>query len=404
MRKNRARALAINLLLALLSTSIVYLAIEMLVFPRILPLIPLNRHGDLHEGIRMLAQSSKESTVPRDYIAIVGDSYAQGKGEWLLEVDHRRNPAYNITHLLSERLGRDVVTFGASGAGSLRGLVAEPSSQYEFINASFHFSLDVPDIFIVLFYEGNDLNDNLHDLELRYDGDHEPGVPLDPNAFGRFVEDTVALADPLYVKARGFRWHDNLFLADFAYRTTRRVAKVAIRGEEAYAPAPLEWHPGPVNTAVVGGEIVDIPDVLQGPALELTDDEVDLAVEVFGYALRHLREYFPDSAVGVVYLPSPLSSYELASESVSCQTYHGREGFYPTELVIERSDGIAGRIEEATERQGCAFVDARPHMRRASATQLVHGPRDWKHYNRAGLDALAEAITELLREMGAAGP
>lgn len=261
----------------------------------------------------------------------------------------------------------------------------------------------MPDIFIVFFYEGNDLNDNLHDLELRYDGDHEPGVPLDPNAFGRFVKDTIVVADPLYVEARGFRWHDNLFLAEFAYRTARRVAKVAIHGEEAYAPPPPEWHPGPVNTAVVGGEIVDIPDVFQGPALELTDDEIDLAVEVFGHALRHLREYFPDSAVGVVYLPSPLSSYELASRSVSCQTYHGREGLYPTELAVERSDSIAGRIEEATEQQGCAFVDARQHMRRASATQLVHGPRDWKHYNRAGLDALADAITELLREMGNAG-
>ena len=66
MRRNRAKSLAINLLVALVSTSIVYLAIEVLVFPRILSLIPLNRHGDVHEGIRMLSQSSKASTVPRD--------------------------------------------------------------------------------------------------------------------------------------------------------------------------------------------------------------------------------------------------------------------------------------------------------------------------------------------------
>ncbi|MFH1502406.1 MAG: SGNH/GDSL hydrolase family protein [Candidatus Eisenbacteria bacterium] len=400
MRAGRAKTLAVNLLVAVVSTSVVYLAIEFLVFPRILPMMPLDRHVDLHEGIRVLAQSSKAGTVPRDYVAIVGDSYAQGAGDWLMEVDHGRNPPHNVTHLLRERLGRDVVTFGASGAGSLRGLVAEPASQLGFANASFLFDLEAPKAFVVFFYEGNDLDDNLRDVSTRYEGELEPGAPIDASAFGRFMEETVVGGDPLMVEARDFAWHQNLFLANFAYRTARRIARVMIRGEEAYAPPPPEWHPGPVNLAVVGGEVVDIPDVLQGPALELSDAEIELAVDVFGRALAFLAERYPSSAVGVVYLPSPLSSYEIASSTVSCQTYHGREGIYPTELAVERSDRVARLVADASERSGCAFVDARRHLRRASADALVHGPKDWKHYNRVGLEALADSIVELLSDLG----
>ena len=172
------------------------------------------------------------------------------------------------------------------------------------------------------------------------------------------------------------------------------MARVALRGEEAYAPPPPEWHAGPVNSALVGGKVVDIPDVLQGPALELTDGEIELASQVFGYSLEFLRERFPDSDVGVVYLPSPLSSYRLASDTVSTQTYHGRDEVYPASLVAERSDAIARRIRELTESQGCAFVDAREHLRRESAETLIHGPKDWKHYNRTGLEALTDAVLE----------
>jgi hypothetical protein len=401
MSRGRLAALGVNLLVAAASTLLVYLAIEMLVFPRLLPFMPLNRHGDLHEGVRMFAQSSKASCVPRDYVAIVGDSYAQGAGDWLLEVDHGRNPPHNVTHLLHERLGRDVITFGASGAGSLRGLVAEPVSQLEFANASVHFDLAAPDAFVVLFYEGNDLNDNIRDLSLRYEGGAEPGSSLDPGAFRRFMDEKIVEEDPLFIEAGSFAWYDNFFLADFAYRAIRRVARVALRGEEAYAPPPPEWHAGPINSALVGGKVVDIPDVLQGPALELTDAEIELASQVFGHSLEFLCERFPDSDVGVVYMPSPLSSYRLASATASTQTYHGRDEVYPASLVVERSDAIARSIREMTESRGCAFVDARERLRRESAETLIHGPKDWKHYNRTGLEALTDAVLEVLSEMNA---
>jgi hypothetical protein len=42
------------------------------------------------------------------------------------------------------------------------------------------------------------------------------------------------------------------------------------------------------------------------------------------------------------------------------------------------------------------FVDAGPALRRRGAQVLIHGPEDWRHYNREGDTALAEAVLECL--------
>ena len=55
-------------------------------FPKILVKLPLRLYGSIDKNLRILAQSSKKSTLPHEYIAIVGDSYAVGAGDWLEEI------------------------------------------------------------------------------------------------------------------------------------------------------------------------------------------------------------------------------------------------------------------------------------------------------------------------------
>jgi len=45
--------------------------------------IPLRLHAYLPEDIRVFAQSSKAGVLPRDPVLLLGDSYAQGYGDWL---------------------------------------------------------------------------------------------------------------------------------------------------------------------------------------------------------------------------------------------------------------------------------------------------------------------------------
>ena len=100
------------------------LVVEFLLFPLLLPRTPLRLHVYLDDGVRPLAQSSKAGVVPEDYVALVGDSYAQGRGDWLLGQDPDGNGPFHSAHVLHERSGRDVLSFGRGGTGSVRAAVA----------------------------------------------------------------------------------------------------------------------------------------------------------------------------------------------------------------------------------------------------------------------------------------
>src|SRR5688572_29137633 len=100
--------------------------LELLFVPLALPLTPLRIHAGLPRPLRPLAQPSKLGTVPARYVALLGDSYAQGAGDWLLSVNANRNPPFHSADLIHARTRRDVISFGASGAGSLRAKGTEP--------------------------------------------------------------------------------------------------------------------------------------------------------------------------------------------------------------------------------------------------------------------------------------
>ena len=74
-----------NLMLFFVSLFLMLVLGEWL-FPKILGKLPLRLYGSIDKNLRILAQSSKKSTFPHEYIAIVGDSIAVGSGDWLEEV------------------------------------------------------------------------------------------------------------------------------------------------------------------------------------------------------------------------------------------------------------------------------------------------------------------------------
>jgi hypothetical protein len=378
-------------ILIITSVTFIYLLLE-LIFPRLLSFLPLKTHWYLDEGVRVLAQSSKKSVIPEQYIALVGDSYAAGKGDWFLTVNRNKRPAFHSAHIINSRTGKDVITFGANGAGSLRGLVAEPVSQYEFINSLSRFEIKPPQFIIVYFYEGNDLNNNLSDLRLRYEDAFDSDRIYDEDYFLGFIESTVLQKDPVFLKAQNNNMRDEYIFAKYFYELIRHLS----RKDKSIAGIPV----GSVNQVIIDGKKTSIPDELQSPALELTDDEVRLSVYVFEQSLLYLKRYFASSKIGVVYIPSPLSSYRLASPEVKIETYEGRDSVYRSDLVRRKSDEIASLIEKVARDNNIGFIDSREFIWRSSSRDIIHGPLDWWHFNKKGYTALAEAVIELIGSMG----
>jgi hypothetical protein len=143
---------------------------------------------------------------------------------------------------------------------------------------------------------------------------------------------------------------------------------------------------------------------LFGPALALAAHEIEAAVTVFDPSLAWMRQRFPEAPLTVVYIPSPLSVYaHLLPHPVSARRVHphmvvaveDRNGV-PAADLVNASDLICGRIRAMAAARGATFIDARPALRRAAATQPVHGPLDWSHLNEHGYRTLGGLIADRL--------
>jgi hypothetical protein len=386
------RDAVVNLALALASTLATYAACELIVAKLLLNRIPLDRQEFLSDGLRTLAQSSKQGVVPRPgFVVLEGDSYATGAGDWFLQTDPGTNAAFQSAHVLHELTGKDVISLGWPGSGSLGGFVVSPRRLEACLGRLALFDVPDPGLVLLYFYEGNDLEDNLRDLHSQYEGRYDARKLRDPPYFGRFMDELTA------VDANSCGMLDNLVfgsLIGLRPRTQHSRGQLALE-----KPVPnVDRGDATANVVLIGGSRVAVPLHLQSPAMELSDDELDLACYVLEQSVRASRALFPRARFDIVYVPSPLASYVIASERVDVQRYRAsgaRE--YPRSLLHERSDAIAARVASICSMNGLGFIDARPAIRRATERGLLHGPRDWKHFNRRGYEVLAEAIAEACR-------
>jgi hypothetical protein len=94
--------------------------------------------------VRLFAQSSKDGVLPRKPVLLIRDSYAQGKGDWLLAADPNRNEAFHSAHLIKNLTGRDVVSLGHGGMGSAEAIVAMPATAYAYSKRALYLRLPKP--------------------------------------------------------------------------------------------------------------------------------------------------------------------------------------------------------------------------------------------------------------------
>jgi hypothetical protein len=375
-------------LLAIAATIVAILGAEAAFSLLGLRYVPLRLHGDLPGDIRVFAQSSKTGVVPRDPVLLLGDSYAQGYGDWLLEADPDRNGPFHSAHVIQRLSGRDVVALGVSGAGSPEGMVLLPANAYAHNNGAWYLRLPPPHVAVVYFYEGNDLNNNLTFLKSRVEN---------PDATDAIEQIDRAIAGyiPASSVAAGWLQHfpllrtsDRLARRIYAERTSDKAAQQP-RSDDVVNAVPAD----PPNVVEVAGQARQLPANLQSPAMELTRPELARAVLVYERSLAFLRKLLPDTPILVVYLPSPLSSYQLPGPEVSIQRYGtDRATRYPTERAAEYSNTICLLIRAATIGHGVGFLDLRTAIRAASTRDILHGPHDFKHFNLKGLEVLGQAV------------
>ena len=395
----------INFLLTITMLLLTLLSVEYVVEHYLIQLMPIKFQFSLPHGLSVTSQSSKQNRIPKNYIAIVGDSYAQGKGDWLLSNDPNANEAFHSAHVLNKLTDRDVITFGRSGASNIEGWVREPIAKYAFIHNKIDADFAKPDIVLAYFYAGNDLTENVLQTKASFIPQFTEAALSDLNAWDTYFAREV--------KERKVAPYSNqLGNTGWLVRSVFKIIKNEFKANDKVKDETSIFVHNPIgeiNRVWIGGQAVGIPDGLQSPSLELNHDETELGLLVLNQSLRYLKQYFKDSRIVIVYIPSVLESYNIASETVSIssiETSHEvlKRNVYSKAELSQRSDEIANSVKTAAMANNIDFLDARPQVKAAATLDKIHGPKDWRHFNRKGYEALSLAIVCWLAEKEITNP
>ena len=148
-----------NFCLLIIAFSIFYIPIE-IIWRNFITNMPLKLHPQLGR-LAPLAQTSKMSLIPKDYTLLIGDSYVEGLGDWLMQRVNDVKPIYHTSHVLHLISGEDIMAFGQRGLSPTYAIASYTTQTYSGINNYAGINLKSPSRILVFFYEGNDFADEL---------------------------------------------------------------------------------------------------------------------------------------------------------------------------------------------------------------------------------------------------
>ena len=391
---DRTRSWLLNLGLVIFSIMVGYFAIELMFFRFMLPNMALNVRPHLPETADVLVQSSKLHLVPQNYIALLGDSYAEGLGDWLFTADGNEARPFHSAHVIHELTGQDVVSFGKGGAGSAEALVLRPTRIMGGSRCLIFPSIRAPTRIVIYFFEGNDINDNLSFLE---------------KVRARYGRTDAALVDTYLEQDYGTfaRWRCHLYLGDTVARMIKFAYENRPTGQHNFFPPRPAGPPGETGTNIeIAGQVFGVRSPLIGPALELHEGDIKRSVEVLERSLAWVRKYFSNVPITLVYLPSPHSVYRHVGDTAGYVYGLPHRILFdtaPTAAIGRNSNLICNLVREASLHWELGFLDARPTLRNVAARGFIHGPRDWGHFNELGYRALGEFVARNVVEDNRSG-
>ena len=151
---------------------------------------------------------------------------------------------------------------------------------------------------------------------------------------------------------------------------------------------------------MMAGNEQKIPDGLQVPPVALHPDEIAISMTVLDQSLQQLKKRWPNTKLGIVYVPAVGTTYRVISDTVNI--YDKERGkAYASNLLLPASDATCQQVQKIASNNGIYFRDTRPTIRHAAQQQFIHGPVDWLHFNEAGYRVLADEIEKLMAQMNA---
>ena len=215
-------------------------------------------------------------------------------------------PNYSPAHFNNKKVGIDVISFGFAGAGSLDGIWSGPINQFRYINAR-GFDLKPPKTILVLFYEGNDLNNSLQFIRENYEGGEDIEELLQSDKFNQWLNHQFQKS----IDETDSGLETNFLFTKFLINSVKNIFLEKSKKEEGFQH--IIFPAKPITQAIVNGKMVPLPVHLQAPPtfrFSLFDknkghveERSKVGYYIFERATKKMKGLFPESDINIINLP-----------------------------------------------------------------------------------------------------
>ena len=260
-----------------------------------------------------------------------------------------------------------------------------------------------PHQILIVFYEGNDLINNLHEVQHR-------GLQIDNISQENFKQQIERLIkDESAELESGFSFTDHIacwnitdgLLKNYLNKFSRESDNIIdpIKGEIFNQSPENQGKPNePENIALVSGKKISL-GYLEGPALHLTNNEINLSLEITKQSFNYIKKKFPQSQIDVVYLSTALSLYDFNNSKLrpaplnfDIKRETSRDRIFSQQEVKLKNMHLRRALESISKAIKIGFIDTTDSMANIAKNYRLHGPRDPIHLNRLGYESFANSI------------
>ena len=279
---------------------------------------------------------------------ILGDSHAFGSGDSFLNDDYEYSIGHHLFNLFERK--ENFINVGYPGAGS-------QTIYSNYINFKKKTNIK-PKKIIYLFYEGNDLENNI--------------IYLDKYTFQKKIISTIDYYIPIKVLIEN--------LAKFTIRKINEKINIIGNHDENIS-----------NKINFKNKVETINKSLQSPPVELSKDELNISLNVLFKTLIMLKNDTTD--IIFVYLPAPTSTLNL-NDPIKFQKYFNNNSLKSatSDDLFKLSEYIKFKIKYFASKENIIFLDMTEILKKKAKKLKIYGPKDYKHFNKTGYQIIANEI------------
>ena len=317
--------------------------------PRFVKLLPTKIVSKISPCYRTLYLHDGESLEYSNFV--FGDSFTEGAGDEFLMSD----PEFGIFNKLANAKSSEL-NFGRGGSGNI-GTVVEFKECFPLLLNYTTWnkkSIDRYDVTFV-FYEGNDLNNNLVEEQRQF--------------------------NTLKYRIRFF-----LPIYDYIRLTLKDLFLVM---DQSGSDSSLKHNAPKMQPTTLSG--IKIGKYPQAAAVELTEEELMHSLHILKNSMINIQNLLPEArSYRLLYLPSVLTSYKFDGP-IRVQSEKG-DDYFETNATLNaiNSKKIRATVNAYSKKLGWVFCDTTSNLVNQSDEGIpLHGPQDWRHFNKKGYSAVS---------------